>query len=64
MNLTNWELSADRANAARRLLLDTGIPKEHIIEVSGRADRDPISDNPLDPVNRRISVILKNPITG
>lgn len=59
-NYTNWELSADRANTARRLLLEAGVPKENIAEVSGRADRDPISDNPLDPVNRRISIILKD----
>lgn len=57
---TNWELSADRANTARRLLLSAGVPKGKIVEVSGRADRDPISDNPLDPVNRRISILLKD----
>jgi len=57
---TNWELSADRANTARRLLLEAGVPQGKIIEVSGRADRDPISDNPLDPVNRRISILLKD----
>ncbi|MEM9233635.1 MAG: OmpA family protein, partial [Pseudomonadota bacterium] len=57
---TNWELSADRANTARRLLIDAGVPAGRIVEVSGRADREPISDNPLDPVNRRISIILKD----
>ena len=59
-NYTNWELSADRANAARRMLLEVGVPTERIDEVSGRADRDPIGENPNDPVNRRIAIVLKS----
>jgi len=56
---TNWELSADRANASRRFLKRFGVPAERIIEVVGRADREPlIKENPKDPRNRRISIIL------
>ncbi|MEM9987990.1 MAG: flagellar motor protein MotB [Pseudomonadota bacterium] len=58
---TNWELSADRANTARRLLLNAGIKPEMIKEVAGRADRDPIGRDRNDPVNRRIAIILQRP---
>lgn len=62
---TNWELSADRANASRRVLEGKGIPRERIVKVAGRADREPlIEDNPADPTNRRISIILKNLTPG
>ena len=56
---TNWELSADRANAARRVLESAGIPASRIEEVRGMADRqlrDP--GRPLDPSNRRIAILL------
>ena len=56
---TNWELSADRANSSRRVLLDNGVPMDKVSNVVGKADTDHfITDNPLDPQNRRISVIL------
>ncbi|WP_081871642.1 flagellar motor protein MotB [Parvularcula oceani] len=55
---TNWELSADRANTARRLLLGAGLPKTVITEVSGRADRVPLEDDPNAAVNRRIAIML------
>ena len=56
---TNWELSADRANASRRVILDTGMPAERMNNVMGKADTLPlITDNPLDPRNRRITLIL------
>ncbi len=56
---TNWELSADRANAARRVMLGSGLPQERLNNVMGRADTEPlIVDNPLDPRNRRITMIL------
>lgn len=58
---TNWELSADRANTARRLLLAGGISLDRIVEVAGRADRDPIGKDHQDPANRRIAIILKDP---
>jgi chemotaxis protein MotB len=58
---TNWELSSDRANASRLVLEANGISPERIQKVAGRADREPlIEDNPADPTNRRISIILKN----
>ncbi len=56
---TNWELSADRANASRRVILDAGMPAERMNNVMGKADTMPlITDNPLDPRNRRITMIL------
>jgi chemotaxis protein MotB len=56
---TNWELSADRANAARRMILAAGIPSDRIAEVRGLADTR--LRNPADPFaseNRRISLLL------
>ncbi len=56
----NWELSADRANAARRVMQSNGIRADQIIQVRGFADqrlRKP--EAPLDPANRRISVIVQ-----
>ncbi len=57
---TNWELSADRANAARRFMQQSGIGADQITQVRGFADqrlRKP--DAPLDPGNRRISLIVQ-----
>jgi chemotaxis protein MotB len=55
----NWELSADRANAARRELEATGVDPKRIIEVRGMADRNlRVPSNPLSPANRRISILL------
>ncbi len=57
---TNFELSADRANAARRALIAGGLPVSQIDEVRGYADRrlrDP--KHPYSLVNRRISIIIK-----
>ena len=56
----NWELSTDRANAARRLMQTQGIRPDQITQVRGFADqrlRKP--DDPLDPANRRISLIVQ-----
>ncbi|HZZ16527.1 MAG TPA: flagellar motor protein MotB [Candidatus Sulfotelmatobacter sp.] len=59
-NYSNWELSTDRANAARRLMQTNGIGPEQITQVRGFADqRLRKSDNPLDPSNRRISIIVQ-----
>ena len=56
---TNWELSADRANAARRMLEASGVDPSRITEVRGMADRDlRVPSNPMDPANRRISILL------
>jgi chemotaxis protein MotB len=57
---TNWELSAERANAARRVLGASGLPASRIAEVRGLADRNPrLPATPLDPSNRRISILLR-----
>ncbi|MGH9604175.1 MAG: flagellar motor protein MotB [Terracidiphilus sp.] len=58
---TNWELSADRANAARRLLQADGVGPNQVTQVRGYADqmlRD--TANPYDPSNRRITILVKN----
>jgi chemotaxis protein MotB len=62
----NWELSSDRANAARRFMQQNGIRDDQVAQVRGFADqRLRVADNPLDPSNRRISVIvqyIENPL--
>ena len=56
---TNWELSSDRANAARRMIEASGVDPSRIVEVRGMADRDlRVPSNPMDPANRRISILL------
>jgi chemotaxis protein MotB len=56
---SNWELSADRANAARRALLDGGLLEDKIARVVGLAASVPFDKaNPGNPVNRRISIIM------
>jgi chemotaxis protein MotB len=56
---TNWELSADRANAARRVLEGAGIVESRVSEVRGYADTKPrVVENPMAAENRRISVLL------
>lgn len=58
-DFSNWELSADRANAARRVLERAGLSAQRVREVRGLADRElKHSDDPLDPRNRRITVFL------
>jgi chemotaxis protein MotB len=57
---TNWELSSDRANSTCRLMQLNGIRPDQISQVRGFADqrlRKP--DAPLDPSNRRISLIVQ-----
>ena len=59
---SNWELSTERASSARRELEANGLDAGRIDRVSGYADKDPlIRDNPEDPRNRRISIIVKVP---
>jgi len=56
----DWELSADRANAARRKLLQQGVAAAQIYKVSGVGDTQPMeSTRPGDEINRRVSVQLK-----
>ena len=58
---SNWELSAERANASRRELVAGGLEEGKIMRVVGLADAIPFNkDNPNDPVNRRISIIVMN----
>ncbi len=57
----NWELSSDRANAARRVIAATNISTNRIQGVRGFADtRLHIKDDPLDPRNRRISLVVRS----
>jgi chemotaxis protein MotB len=56
----NWELSFDRANMARRVMLGAGLKPDQISEIRGYADRHIlIASDPTDSRNRRISVIMK-----
>ncbi|HTX76051.1 MAG TPA: flagellar motor protein MotB [Terracidiphilus sp.] len=58
---TNWELSADRANAARRLLQQDGVRRDQVTQVRGYADQLlRVKNNPYDPSNRRVSILVKN----
>jgi chemotaxis protein MotB len=58
---TNWELSADRANAARRVMERGGLKPSQVLEVRGQADRQlKVASDPLDPRNRRVSVLVKS----
>jgi chemotaxis protein MotB len=57
---SNWELSTDRANAARRLMQHDGVREDQVSQVRGYADQLPrVKDNPEDASNRRISVIVQ-----
>lgn len=57
---SNWELSTDRANAARRLVQASGIRADQVTQVRGFADqRLRKADDPLDAANRRISIIVQ-----
>lgn len=54
-----WELSADRANATRRFMVDQGVPIEQISRVVARADTEPLDATNLNsPKNRRIAITL------
>lgn len=56
----NWELSADRANAARRLMEDNGLRQDQVVQVRGYADRKLRKPTqPQDASNRRISVLIQ-----
>ena len=58
---SNWELSADRANAARRTMESEGLRAGQIDAVRGFADTRPrYPDDSLDPRNRRISIVVQN----
>lgn len=55
---SNWSLSANRADAARRLLETGGLAPERLARISGSADRDPLSEDVFAPENRRIGLTL------
>lgn len=55
---SNWELSADRANAARRLLTQLGLPEGRIKRVTGKAAVEPLVSDRTAPENRRIAITL------
>ena len=58
---SNWELSADRANASRRELLAGGLPDDRVLRVLGLAASTPYDrKDPGAPANRRISIIVMN----
>ena len=61
VDYSNWELSADRANSARRIMQDAGLRLEQLSQVRGFADQRLLHPNePMDPSNRRISIIVRN----
>ncbi len=56
---SNWELSADRANASRRELVAGGMPDNKLLRLQGMAASDPLeADNPTGAINRRISITV------
>jgi chemotaxis protein MotB len=58
---SNWDLSADRANSARRLLQQDGVRTDQVTQVRGYADQMlRVKNNPTDPSNRRVSILVKN----
>lgn len=59
LEYTNWELSTQRANAARRYLLKSGLKEDKVLKVSGYANTVPLDKKKRNnPVNRRISIII------
>jgi chemotaxis protein MotB len=58
---SNWELSADRANASRRELVAGGMNENKILRVVGLGSSLPLdAEDPLNPMNRRISLVVLN----
>jgi len=59
-NYSNWELSADRANAARRIMQLNGLRRDQVTEVRGFADQQlRLPDKPEDASNRRVSIMVQ-----
>jgi chemotaxis protein MotB len=59
---SNWELSSDRANSARRWMEQNGMRADQVVQVRGYADRKPRdTSDPEGPTNRRITLIIQNP---
>ncbi|MDD3609739.1 MAG: flagellar motor protein MotB [Halothiobacillaceae bacterium] len=58
---TNWELSSERANAARRALVSGGLEERKVLRVAGVSDSLPYDrQDPFNPINRRIAIIVMN----
>lgn len=58
-SMSNWTLSTLRADHAREILVQAGYPDGHILDVSGKADRDlAVADDPTSPANRRIVIVI------
>jgi len=58
-NYTNWELSSDRANAARRVMRNSGVSLDRFAEITGKASTEPLlPDRPDRPENRRITILV------
>ncbi|HEY1057458.1 MAG TPA: flagellar motor protein MotB [Limnobacter sp.] len=55
---SNWELSSDRANSSRRAMVSSGLLEQKVIRVVGMADANPMVEDPADPVNRRIEILV------
>jgi len=59
---SNWELSADRANMARRIMENSGVRSQQVVQVRGYADRNLRKPQlPFDASNRRVSIIIQRP---
>lgn len=59
---SNWELSADRANSARRIMQESGLRVDQVNQIRGFADqRLRLKKDPTHPSNRRISIIIRSP---
>ena len=59
LKANNWSLSAGRAEATRQALMREGIGERRFLRIEGVADREPlIEDNPQDPRNRRMSILI------
>jgi chemotaxis protein MotB len=59
---SNWELSADRANSARKIMEDNGLRPDQVTQVRGFANQQlRVPDKPDDPSNRRVSIIVQYP---
>jgi chemotaxis protein MotB len=55
----DWEISADRAAAVRRKLLESGVPAQQVIKVAGFGDTMPMPEHDsADEINRRVTVLL------
>jgi chemotaxis protein MotB len=56
---TTWDLSAERANVARQILTEYGVPHDQFFGVTGKADTEPLFPNdPYLAANRRIGILL------